>query len=146
MSRKRARVYAMEPNADRIVNSILQVITEAARRAVVVTQYDIVKTIFLADRAHLNKYGRPITYDDYVAMKFGPVPSAVYDLLKENKFRMDKFSLRALPWTRREAPEIGQSCFAYERPQAGPSEDVLSPRDFEELSDALKRSARNAAR
>jgi hypothetical protein len=46
------------------------------------SQYDIVKTIFLADKAHLKRYGRPITFDNYFAMKNGPVPSFTYDMLK----------------------------------------------------------------
>ncbi|HEX3672991.1 MAG TPA: Panacea domain-containing protein [Rhizomicrobium sp.] len=46
------------------------------------SQYDIVKTIFLADKSHLTKYGRPITFDTYYAMEHGPVPTFTYDVLK----------------------------------------------------------------
>lgn len=46
------------------------------------SQYDIAKTLFLADRNHLNRHGRPITFDNYVAMEHGPVPSFAYDVLK----------------------------------------------------------------
>lgn len=46
------------------------------------SQYDIVKTLFLADKSHLQKYGRPITFDTYFAMENGPVPSFAYDVLK----------------------------------------------------------------
>ncbi len=46
------------------------------------SQYDIVKTIFLADKAHLKRYGRPITFDNYFAMENGPVPSFTYNMLK----------------------------------------------------------------
>jgi hypothetical protein len=41
------------------------------------TQCQIVKSIFLADEQHLNTYGRPVTFDNYVAMPRGPVPSLV---------------------------------------------------------------------
>lgn len=34
-----------------------------------------IKLIYLADRLHLRKYGRPITGDTYWAMKLGPVGS-----------------------------------------------------------------------
>jgi len=40
------------------------------------------KTLYFADRAHLSKYGRSITGDHYIAMKYGPVPSRVDDMLK----------------------------------------------------------------
>lgn len=36
-----------------------------------------IKLIFLADRLHLRKYGRPIVGDMYFAMKLGPVGSLV---------------------------------------------------------------------
>jgi uncharacterized phage-associated protein len=44
----------------------------------------VLKLIFLADRYHLRKYGRLITNDRYVAMKYGPVPSTVEDIAKGN--------------------------------------------------------------
>lgn len=137
MSRQKARVYKMRPNAPRIVHSILHVITEAQKRRVSVTQYDIVKTIFLADRKHLNRFGRPITFDKYVAMKFGPVPSTVYDLLKEHRRTIEALGLRELPWKRSRAPEISDTSFKYEQPAHAPSDEILSQSDVDELSAAL---------
>jgi uncharacterized phage-associated protein len=34
----------------------------------------IFKTLYEADKNHVAKYGRPITGDEYKAMKYGPVP------------------------------------------------------------------------
>lgn len=39
-----------------------------------------IKLIFLADRLHLRKYGRPIVGDVYWAMKLGPVGSCAKDV------------------------------------------------------------------
>jgi uncharacterized phage-associated protein len=39
-----------------------------------------IKLIYLADRLHLRKYGRPIVGDIYWAMKLGPVGSRVKDV------------------------------------------------------------------
>ena len=36
----------------------------------------------IADKDHLEKYGRLICGDRYIAMKHGPVPSGAYDLVK----------------------------------------------------------------
>jgi hypothetical protein len=127
----------MTENVSRIVHAIVFLITEAIGRGLKLTQYDIVKSLFLADRKHLNEYGRPITFDNYVAMEHGPVPSLAYDFLKENKYMLRKFGIAALPWTRVPAPEMGAKCFHYVEPQIGPSEDILSPSDMEALSDAL---------
>lgn len=45
------------------------------------------KLLFLADKDHLVRYGRTITGDGYAAMKDGPVPSKLYDLVKEAKVK-----------------------------------------------------------
>lgn len=44
--------------------------------------YDVMKMLYVADKCHLERYGRFITGDRYVAMAKGPVPSATYDLMK----------------------------------------------------------------
>ncbi|MBV9497214.1 MAG: SocA family protein [Acidobacteria bacterium] len=41
----------------------------------------IAKLLFLADRIHLLRYGRPITGDRYVCMEHGPVASVTHDLV-----------------------------------------------------------------
>lgn len=48
--------------------------------------YRILKVLFYADKWHLVRYGRPVLGDRYVAMENGPVPSAVYDMLKREPF------------------------------------------------------------
>ena len=55
-----------------------------ARRQDGITQYYVGKVCYFADKEHLLDYGRPITGDTYVAMEHGPVPSHIYDLLKED--------------------------------------------------------------
>ncbi|MCQ2562005.1 MAG: SocA family protein [Alphaproteobacteria bacterium] len=44
--------------------------------------YNIWKILFSAEKYHLNKYGRPITGDRYIAMEYGTVPSWLYDASK----------------------------------------------------------------
>jgi uncharacterized phage-associated protein len=41
--------------------------------------YRIWKMLFAAEKYHLNKYGRPITGDAYMAMKYGTVPNWLYN-------------------------------------------------------------------
>jgi len=45
------------------------------------TLYIVMKMMYLADKAHLDRYGRFIAGDWYVAMEKGPVPSETYKLL-----------------------------------------------------------------
>lgn len=44
----------------------------------------LLKLLYLADRKALQDWERPITYDKYVSMKNGLVPSWTYDLIKNN--------------------------------------------------------------
>jgi len=46
------------------------------------TMYSVMKMLYLADKAHLEQYGRFITGDHYVAMEQGPVPSCTYNMVK----------------------------------------------------------------
>jgi uncharacterized phage-associated protein len=45
-----------------------------------------IKLIWLSDRAHLRRYGRPILMDQYFALPYGPVPSNTKDLAEINLF------------------------------------------------------------
>jgi uncharacterized phage-associated protein len=44
-------------------------------------KYKICKLLFLADKYHLVKYGRPITGDKYCALPYGPIPSAFLNII-----------------------------------------------------------------
>lgn len=46
------------------------------------TMYTILKMVYLSDRLHLERYGRPITGDRFVAMREGACPSRIYDSMK----------------------------------------------------------------
>lgn len=47
-----------------------------------ITKLNALKLIYLADRYHLRKYGRPIFSDTYWAMPHGPVASSVKDIFE----------------------------------------------------------------
>jgi uncharacterized phage-associated protein len=46
------------------------------------TMYTILKMVYVADRFHLERYGRPITGDQFFAMKEGACPTKIYDSMK----------------------------------------------------------------
>ena len=60
----------------------IQAILFVARSITGATFHQISKIIYFADKDHLQKYGRLICGDSYVAMKHGPVPSGIYDIMK----------------------------------------------------------------
>lgn len=125
----------LTPNVPRILAALHRAMTTAKGRKRPVSQYDLVKTLFLADRAHLNAWGRPITYDNYCAMKHGPVPSLAYDLLKGNEKALREYRVDRLPWN---AVDQGKGVKHY-YPLEGPIpvEEVLAESDLEALDDAL---------
>lgn len=126
----------MKPNVGRIMAALYFVMSEAQRRGRNVSQYDLVKTLFLADRAHLNEWGRPVTYDNYFAMLHGPVPSLAYNLLKGNEKAMRDHDLHGVPWKSVSHSKTINHFF--------PAEAELNPQDFLSESDieALDNSLR----
>lgn len=52
------------------------------------TMHSISKMLYLADKLHLQEYGRLICGDRYIAMDYGPVPSAVYNMMKVSAGRL----------------------------------------------------------
>lgn len=60
----------------------LEVILYIANNLDGATFHSISKMLYLSDKLHLQEYGRLICGDRYIAMEYGPVPSAIYDMLK----------------------------------------------------------------
>ncbi|NEI75525.1 DUF4065 domain-containing protein [Rhizobium leguminosarum] len=126
--RAKAPIILMKPNEPRILEAVTFLVGEADRLRKQASQYDIVKSIFLADRRHLNEYGRPITFDRYFAMEHGPVPSNVYDLLKSDPVA------RQLPWTK---IQTGPKTYSYKDAQREFDESVLAESDCEALAESF---------
>lgn len=62
----------------------------ASSKGGVINKMKALKLIWLADRLHLRKYGRPIFEDSYIAMPNGPVASSTRDILEGN-FDVDPY-------------------------------------------------------
>ena len=121
------------PDAEKIPEVILFLIECAHAQHIKPTQYDLVKSIWLADTAHLNKFGRPITFDNYVAMIHGPVPSLSYDALKPG-FEYARIFGEPTPWVSIPT-EAADEFIAVKRPS---ERDLLSDSDKELLKWALE--------
>jgi hypothetical protein len=128
----------LRPNYKKILESVLFLINEAERRKIYVTEYDIDKSVFIADVAHLNQYGRPITFDNFVAMKDGPVPSATRDILQPEFNPRPQYGAEAWPpWDRERSPEDGGLAHRFVRPKRKENLRILSETDVHALSEAL---------
>ena len=127
-------VHTLHPDSRKIVAALAFLITESERKNYSPTQYDLIKALFLADRSHLNEWGRPVTYDNYVAMTHGPVPSLAYDFLKLNEYKMRQFGLDAFPWER---TALSGGRFNYTPLEGMEFDEILSPSDQEALKSSL---------
>lgn len=127
----------LQPNYKKILESILFLISEAERRGLYVTEYDIDKSIFIADVKHLNEYGRPVTFDNYVAMEHGPIPSATRDILQPKFKGKPYFNEAWPPWDRVPSPSDGPKAFKFIRPKRKENLRILSKSDVSALTDAL---------
>jgi hypothetical protein len=121
---------------DKLLNVVSFLIGDAQRTGTAATQYQIVKTIFVADQRHLNDYGRPVVFCNYVAMENGPVPSEAFDMLKP-EFDWRKLKMKSAPWKRIPAPHISKNAFQFKDLTRPVDLRSLSETDVEYLHEAL---------
>ena len=86
-----------------------------------------IKLVYLADRYHLRKYGRPITNDEYFAMSYGAVNSGVKDICEMSSFLGPRESNYASQYLRVADQYHMESIKDYEN-------NVFSESDIEALS------------
>lgn len=82
------------PKLDKIVELLLYV----AHRRPGADKYQAVKWFYLADRLHFERYGRPITFEDYYALWYGPVASNTLDFLHKKFWVLRKAGINDLPF------------------------------------------------
>jgi uncharacterized phage-associated protein len=63
---------------DKALESVLYIASKLGKPTV----HEVLKIRYFADKLHLADYGFMASGDDYVAMKFGPVASTTYNMLK----------------------------------------------------------------
>jgi uncharacterized phage-associated protein len=114
------------------LNAVLYIVTKVPQP----TFHKISKVLYFADRYHLEHYGRFICGDNYVAMKHGPVPSTLYNLLKAIR---DKTTLAFDEETLAQyqnALEVQQNHYVSNKLE--PNLDFLSDSDLEALNHSIK--------
>jgi uncharacterized phage-associated protein len=84
---------AFKPKFDKIVELLVYLASKRPHA----DHYQAVKFLYLADREHLNEYGRPITFETYFALRYGPVATHAFDMIKGNKTALKKAGIDKLP-------------------------------------------------
>ncbi len=78
-------------------DKIVELLVYLAHRRPGADQYQAVKLFYLSDREHFNRYSRPITFDSYYALDYGPVASTALDLIKSRPGVLKKAGIEKLP-------------------------------------------------
>lgn len=98
-------------------------------------QYQAVKFLYLADREHLNRYGRPITFDAYYALEYGPVASHALDMIKGNRRVLMKAAIDKLPIKMRKLDKL----IYLQAPERKVNYDVFSKSDLKVFDEILRK-------
>jgi len=93
------------PKLDKIVELLLYL----AHKRPGADKYQAVKFFYLADREHLVRYGRPITFENYFALWYGPVASKTLDLLNHRPWVLKQAGLKSLPFKTEVGPVTTKS-------------------------------------
>jgi len=80
------------------LDKILELLLYLAHKRPDADKYQAVKLLYLADREHFSRFGRPITFENYYALWYGPVASNALDLLNQKPGIMKRFGIEALPF------------------------------------------------
>ena len=56
------------------------------------------KACYFADKSHLNEFQRPVFGATYKAMRYGPVPVEIYEMMKGEPIWLPETSVDAYPW------------------------------------------------
>ena len=88
--------FKATPN-QKLINAILFFANKSKSKDI--KRMKLMKLLWLADRIHLNKYGRLILDDSYYAMEHGSIPTNTMDLSKEKqvgKFEVKDCRIKAI--------------------------------------------------
>jgi uncharacterized phage-associated protein len=97
-------------------------------------QCQAVKFLYLADKEHLNKYGRPITFETYFALPFGPVATHALDMLEGDKVTLQQAHIDRLPF---DVQTLGKIRFI-RAPLRPVNHDLFSKSDLNTFDEVLR--------
>lgn len=76
------------------INKIIQLLAYIQEKSHINNYLKLIKLLFFADRYSLRTYGVPLTYDQYQAMRYGPVCSNTYDVIKKEDMFISSVSAK----------------------------------------------------
>lgn len=119
------------PKRDKVTEGTLWLLERAQESRQAMTTDQLATAMFLADKAHLDAYGRPVFFDNYVATENGPEGVAAMEML-DATYDWTSIGSENAPWIIGNA-ESG----SFLRPTRSPNMRRLSETDVEALESAL---------
>ena len=98
--------------------------------------YKVFKVLYFAEREHLKEWGTRILADDFVAMKYSPVPTNLYNAAKQDQYDDESSTFSSLFDSVIGLYNADGSNFLYSKREA--DLDYLAPSDIECLDRAIK--------
>jgi len=121
------------PKLDKIVEILLHL----AHLRPDADKYQAVKFLYLADKEHLNRYGRPITQEEYYALPYGPVASKAMDLLEGDRWTMREAGIEDLPFETESVGANGKEIIYIRAPRREVNTDLFSKSDLKVFGDII---------
>ena len=121
------------PKLDKIVELLLYL----AHKRPGADKYQAVKFLYLADRKHLNRHGRPITQEAYFALPYGPVASKAMDLLERDRWTLNEAGLDDLPFEVADDFRKGRTLTVIGRPLRDVNFDLFSKSDLRVFDEVI---------
>jgi hypothetical protein len=81
------------PNVPKIIEALLWIVDKRPG----IDVYHVMKIMFAADCYHLSRFGRPVTGDYYVAVKYGVMPHIAKDIIDKKPWVMRDYGIDGLP-------------------------------------------------
>jgi uncharacterized phage-associated protein len=134
--KRRARVrmaLTYKPKREKILELLLYM----AHKRPNADQYQTVKFFYLADTAHFNRYGRPITYEQYFALPYGPVASNTLNLIKGHQRTLNAFNLKTIDDLPVKIEKLDQLIYV-KGPKRAVNYEVFSKSDIAVFDEILK--------
>lgn len=122
------------------LDKILELLLYLAYRRPRADKYQVVKFLYLADREHLNRHGRPITFETYYALKYGPVASHAKELMEGRANTIAGAGADRLPFELEEVPhpkKPGEKLVQLGRPLREVNYDKFSKSDIKIIDEII---------
>ncbi len=116
---------------------ITEILLYILRKTGGVDYYHVFKILYFAEMKHLAKWGTRIVSDDFCALPYGPVPTRLYDAIKElghPRMLLAKDLAEAISFAGEDAPNVLL-------PERGCDETYLSKSEIEALDASIEENA-----